>query len=318
MIRVLCVVSLWLFAVAAHAQFPSRPVKIIVPFPPGQGADIGARLLADGLTNVWKQQVVVENRAGGGGVPGMLAGKDAPADGHTITIGTSGTVGVNPGLYKKLAYDPFRDFAMVHGLFFAPLIIVANPGAPYKTLRDLLDAAKKNPGKIQWALPGNGTAQHLTGELLKFHAGVDIVPVFYKGSGPAMTDLLGGQVILMIDTLASSLPHIRAGKLRPLAMTGAERVPQVPDVPTVAEQGFPGFDGIGWSGLLVPKATPPDIVSAISGAANRVLTDPSMQARFIERALIADARGAKEWAEFVKLEMVKWAEVIRKANLREE
>jgi len=241
------------FSLFAQAQpYPNRPVKMIVPFPPGQATDIVARLVADRLAAAWGQGVVVENRGGGGGVPAMMAIREAQPDGYTIGFGTSGTIGVNPGIYSKLPYDPQKDFAMVGGVFTVPLMIVAHPSMPQNTLKDLVDAAKKAPGTINWAIPGTGTSQHLTGELFRSVVGVDLVGIPYKGSGPAVTDVLGGQVPLMFDSLASSLPHIKAGKLKAIAMTTLRRVPQLPEVPTVAESGYPGFEGVGWGGLIVP------------------------------------------------------------------
>ena len=305
-------------AALAQAAFPSKPVRMVVPFPPGQATDIVARLLADALTKQWGQQVIVENRAGGASIPGMLQGRDAAPDGHTITFGTSGSIGINPSLYPTLPYDPPRDFAMVGGVFIVPLMIVAHPSAPYANLKEMIAAAKKDPGKLDWAYAGTGTSQHLTGELFKVRAGVDILGVTYKGSGPAMTDLLGGQVKLMVDSLASALPHIKAGKIRALAMTTPQRVPQLPDVPTVAESGYPGFDGVGWGGLVVPKATPAALVERIGADVRRALADPVMQQRIIDRGAIPDPRGPREWTDFVSAEIVKWGEVVRRANLKPE
>ncbi len=308
-----------LFTTAVNAQaYPARPVKLMVPFPPGQATDIVARMVAERLTTVWGQSVVVENRAGGGGVPGMLAGRDAPADGYTITLGTSGTIGVNPGIYAKLAYDPVKEFAMVGGMFTVPLMLVAHPTLPYNNLKELVDAAKKAPGTINWAYPGTGTSQHLTGELFKSLAAIDLTGIPYKGSGPAMTDLLGAQVRLMMDRLASSLPHIKAGKIKAIAMTTAQRVPQLPDVPTVAESGFPGFEGVGWGGLVVPIATPKDIVDKISGDVRRILLDPAMQARIVERGAIADPRTAAEFTAFARAEVVKWAAIAKQSKIQVE
>lgn len=308
-----------LFTTAVNAQaYPARPVKLMVPFPPGQATDIVARMVAERLTTVWGQSVVVENRAGGGGVPGMLAGRDAPADGYTITLGTSGTIGVNPGIYAKLAYDPVKEFAMVGGMFTVPLMLVAHPTLPYNNLKELVDAAKKAPGTINWAYPGTGTSQHLTGELFKSLAAIDLTGIPYKGSGPAMTDLLGAQVRLMMDSLASSLPHIKAGKIKAIAMTTAQRVPQLPDVPTVAESGFPGFEGVGWGGLVVPIATPKDIVDKISGDVRRILLDPAMQARIVERGAIADPRTAAEFTAFARAEVVKWAAIAKQSKIQVE
>ncbi len=308
-----------LLAAPAHAQaYPNRTVRMVVPFPAGQATDIVARMLAERLTTVWGQPVIVDNRGGGGGVPGMIAGRDAPADGYTITLGTSGTIGVNPSLYPKLPYDPHRDFAMVGGMMTVPLMLVAHPSFPFGTLKDLVDGAKKAPGTINWAFPGTGTAQHLTGELFKSRAGVDLVGVPYKGSGPAMTDLLGGQVTLMLDSLASALPHLKAGKLKAIAMTSAARVPQLPDVPTVAESGFTGFEGVGWGGLVMPIATPRDIVEKISADVRRILQDPAMQARIADRGAVADTRNSAEFAAFVKAENIKWAEIVKLAKIQVE
>ena len=306
-----------LVSAPAHAQgFPAKPVRLIVPFPPGQATDIVARMVGERLTAAWGQTVIVDNRAGGGGVPGTMAGRDAPADGYTLLMGTSGTIGVNPGIYAKLPYDPLKEFAMVGGMFTVPLMLVAHPSLPYNTVRELVAAAKKAPGTLNWAFPGTGTSQHLTGELFKFRAGVDLVGIPYKGSGPAMTDLLGGQVTLMMDSLASALPHIKSGKIKAIAMSSAERVPQLPEVPTIAESGYPGFDGVGWGGLVIPIATPRDLVEKIGGDVRRILLDPAMQARIVERGAIADPKGPAEFAAFVRAEIVKWGDIAKKANIR--
>lgn len=302
--------------VQAQAPYPSRPVRMIVPFPPGQATDIVARLLGDALTRNWNQQVIIDNRGGGGGVPGMLAGRDAQADGYTVTFGSSGTIGVNPSLYSNLPYAPLKDFAMVNGVFIVPLMIVAQSASPYGSLKAVVDAAKKDPGKLNWGYAGAGTSQHLTGELFKYRTGLDIVGVLYKGSGPMMTDLLGGQVTLAVDSLASALPQIKGGKLRALAMTSAQRVPQLPDVPTVSELGYPGFDGVGWAGLVAPRGTPPEIVEKIGADVRKLLGDPAVRDRIIERGAIPDPRGPKEFGEFVAAEIVKWGEIVKRSNLK--
>lgn len=297
----------------AQDSYPNKPVKLIVPFPPGQATDIVGRLLADGLTKEWGQPVIVDNR--GNTIVGMLDGKKAPADGYTITFGTSGTLGVNPSLYSKLQYGP-KDFEMVNGVFIVPLMIVAHPSFPYNNVTELIAAAKKEPNKFNIGYAGTGTSQHLTGELFKSSAQVEMTGVNYKGSGPAMTDLLGGQIPLLVDSLASALPHVKAGKIKALAMTSAQRVPQLPDVPTVAEAGLPGFDGSGWGGLVVPAGTPPAVVAKISADVQKLLRDPEFQQKIIARGAIPDPRGAKEWSAFVDSEVVKWGDVIKKANLK--
>jgi tripartite-type tricarboxylate transporter receptor subunit TctC len=301
------------FQSLAQGAYPNKPVKLIVPFPPGQATDIVGRLLADGLTKEWGQPVVVENK--GNTIVGMLDGKKAPADGYTITFGTSGTLGVNPSLYSKLQYGP-KDFVMVNGVFIVPLMIVAHPSFPYNNVKELIAAAKKEPNKFNIGYAGTGTSQHLTGELFKSSANVEMTGVNYKGSGPAMTDLLGGQIPLLVDSLASALPQVKAGKIKALAMTSAQRVPQLPNVPTVAEAGLPGFDGSGWGGLVVPAGTPPAVVAKISADVQKLLRDPEFQQKIIDRGAIPDPRGAKEWSAFVDSEVIKWGDVIKKANLK--
>lgn len=253
-------------SVPAYAQvnYPTKPVRMIVPFPAGQATDVIARLVADSLSKMWGQPVVVINQAG---VPGILAGRDAPADGYTITIGTSGTLAVTPNLYAKPPYDPIKDFVMVNAAAATPMIITASPSLPYNTLKELVDAAKKEPGKLNIGYGGVNNTQHLTGELFKFRAGIDMVGINYKGSAAAVTDLLGGQIQLLVDSLTATLPHIKSGKIKPIAIAALQRAPQLPNVPTVAELGYPGFEGIGWQGLIVPKGTPPEIVEKISPAA---------------------------------------------------
>jgi tripartite-type tricarboxylate transporter receptor subunit TctC len=300
----------------AQENFPSRPVRIIVPFPPGQAADIFARLLAERLSVVWKQQVVVENRAGGGGVPGIVAGKTATPDGYTLTMGTSGTLGVNPGIYSNLPYDPLKDFAPVSNVFIAPLVVLAHPDAPFKTLSELVDLARKSPGKFDYASSGTGTAQHLSAELFKSRAGISLTHIAYRGSGPAMTDLLAGQIPLMFDSVTSALAQVRAGKLRALAVTTANRVSQLPQVPTVAESGFPGFFAVGWSGIVAPIATPKPILAKLSTDIQAVLREPEFAAKVIERGSIPDPNTAEVYAAFIGDEMAKWKKVAQIANVK--
>ncbi len=308
---------LGLVAQVAVAQgFPSKAVRVIVPFPPGQAADIFSRIAAERLSQLWGQPMVVENRAGGGGVPGIMAGKQAAPDGYTIIVGTSGTLGVNPGIYSSLPYDPLKDFVAASNLFIVPLVLVAHPDFAPKTIAELVAAAKTKPGSINFASAGPGTAQHLTGELFKSRAGIDLVHVPYKGSGPGMTDLMGGQVPLMVDSLASALPHIRSGRIRSIAVTTAERVPQLPEVPTVAESGYPGFEGSGWSGFILPAGTPREIVEKISSDTQAVLREPGIRERFIERGGIPDPRTPRQYTEFIRAEIVKWGEVARIARVR--
>ncbi len=310
--------SLALLAGPAWSQsgYPTKPVRIIVPFPPGQAADTFSRMLAERLTALWGQQVVVENRGGGGGVPGVMAVKDAPPDGYTWLVGTSGTLGVNPSVYAKIPYDPLKDFAPASNIFIVPLVIVAHPSFAPNTVAELVAAAKKAPGTINFASAGPGTAQHMTGELFKLRAGIDLVHIPYKGSGPGITDLVGGQVPIMFDSVTSALPHIKSGRAKVIAVTTAQRIAQLPDVPTVAESGYPGFEGVGWSGIVLPAATPREIVERVSADIQKLLNDPQLRERMLDRGGIPDPRTPQGYADFLRSEIEKWAQVAKAANVR--
>ena len=268
----------------AQAPWPSKPVRFIVPFPPGQAADIFARLMAERLTDVWKQQVVVENKAGGSGIPATETGKAAAPDGYTVMVVSSGTFGVNPSLYPDLPYKPLVDFKPISNIFLVPLVIVAHPDFPARTLGELIELARKEPGKLSYASAGPGTSQHLSMELFKLRAKVDIEHIPYKGSGPAMADLLGGHVKLMMDSTASALNAIRDGRIKALAVTTGRRAPAPLDtIPTIGET-IPGFDAAGWSGLAAPVRTPTEIVDRISRDVQALLRDPAVIRQIEERA----------------------------------
>lgn len=303
-------------ALAAQAQYPNRAVKIIVPYPAGQATDIATRIVGEALAREWNQGVVIENIGGGAAIPGVVTAKNAPADGYTLLAGTSAAWVVNPAIMEKLPYDPFNDFVQIGPVFRNPLIIVANDKAPYKNLKDMVDAAKKNPGKLNWGYPGAGTTQHLTGELFKQVAGVDIQGVMYKGSAQAVQDLLGDQIQLSVDGIGPNLPHIKTGKLKALASTGSARAAQLPDVPTVAEQGYPGFSGEGWGGLVVVKGTPNDIVLKIAKDLAKVMHDPAVQEKLIKAGLAVDNQPRDEWMKWTKETLVTWGDVARKNNIK--
>ena len=286
---------------------------MIVAFPPGNSTDIVARLVADELTKVWGRQVVIDNRAGGNNIPGTLAGKNAPPDGHTITFATSASIGVNPSLYTNLPYDPPKDFAMVHGVFTVPWIIVAHPSA-YNSLKEVVDAAKKSPGTLQMGY--GATSLQLGAELFKYRTGITMQGIPYKGSAPAITDLLGAQIVLLYDTVAATMPHVKAGKLKALSVMTPKRVPLLPDVPTATELGYAGVEAYGWGGMVVPKATPNAVVQKISGDVGRIMNDPAMQQKILERGAVPDPRGPKEWTAFVNSELVKWADIVKRANVK--
>lgn len=295
-------------------SYPSRTVRIVVPFPTGQATDIIARLLAERLSDRWGQSVYVDNKGGGASIPGMIAGRDAAADGYTITFASSTTTAVNEALYPKLPYKMKRDFVPLAPVFTQPWLIVAHPSAPYGNLKDLVDAAKKEPGKLTWGFGAN--ALEMAAELFKDRAGVDILGVSYKGSGQTVTDLVGGHIPLGLETMASTLPQIKAGRLKVLASLSDKRSSQLPDVPTVAEQGYPGFLSFGWAGLFAPKDTPPEIVEKISLDVQAILGDPSVQQAIHDRGSEPDLRNRSEWSSFVEAETVKWAAVIKKGKIK--
>lgn len=309
--------ALLAFAGLAAAQpYPARTVKLIVPFPAGQATDLAARIIAESLSKEWGQSVVVENVGGGAGIPGMVQMKNAAPDGYTLGMGTSAVLVVNPAIMEKVPYDAMNDYTFIGPVFRNPLIIVASEKSPYKTLKDLVDAAKKNPGKLNWGYPGAGTTQHLTGELFKQVAGVDIQGIMYKGSAAAVQDLLGGQIELSVDGIGPNLPHIRSGKLRALASTGEQRASQLPDVPTVAEQGFPGFSGEGWGGMVMPKGVPADIAAKVSRDLSKVMSDPAVQERLTKAGLAVDNMPRDQWIAFAKKTHALWGDVARRNNIK--
>ncbi|MBN9427343.1 MAG: tripartite tricarboxylate transporter substrate binding protein [Burkholderiales bacterium] len=306
---------LWAMPAQADPKYPERPVKVIASFPAGQATDVAARLLADALAKEWNAPVVVQNQAGGLGVPAMLALKNAPGDGYTLGIGTTGTMATNAYLLKDLPYSPLADYTLVAPFFTAPLVVIASPAAPFKTLRELTEFAKRRPDTVTWAIPGSGSAQHIAGERLFQQAGIALQRVSYKGSGPALQDLIGGQVMLMTDSLSASLSLIESGRVVPLAVTSAQRVPQLPNVPTVAELGFPGFNAYGWGGVLAPASTPEPIVKKIADAVRKVMADPAFQERLQGRALAADLSSPQEWQGFVKSQIDQIREVLTRVGV---
>ena len=317
--RTLLGAALALPALAARAQgsdWPSRPVRMIVPFPPGQAADLFARVMAEELSKRWPQRVVVENRAGGAGAIGMEAVARATPDGYTLGIGTSGTLGVNPSVMARLPYDAEKDFAAITNIFTLPLVFVAHPSFEARDMAGLVAMAKAAPGQVQYASAGPGTAQDMTAEMLAHRLGLRMTHVPYRGSGPAMADLLAGNVKLMVDSLASALPHIQAGRIRAIAVTGRARTPQLADVPTVAETVSPGFEALGWSGIVAPANTPAELIQRINADAVAILRDPAIAARMVQLGGFPDPGTPAEYARFINAEIAKWREVARAANVR--
>jgi tripartite-type tricarboxylate transporter receptor subunit TctC len=300
----------------AQGEFPSRPVRVIVPFPPGQAADIFGRLMADELSKRWPQRVVVENRAGGAGAIGMEAVARAVPDGYTLGVGTSGTLGVNPSVMARLPYDAERDFAAVTNIFTLPLVFVAHPSFAAADMAGLVAIARRAPNAVQYASAGPGTAQHMTAEMLAHRLGLVMQHVPYRGSGPAMADLVAGNVKVMVDSLASALPHIAAGRIRAIGITGRGRAPQLPEVPTVAETVSPGFEALGWSGLVAPAGTPEAVIHRINADAVAILRDPAIAGRMVEMGGFPDPGTPEEYGRFISAEIAKWRAVARAANVR--
>jgi tripartite-type tricarboxylate transporter receptor subunit TctC len=300
----------------AQPAYPTRPVKMLVPHPAGQAADIFARLLAERLSAAWGQQLIVDNRPGGAGLPAIAALKAAKPDGYTMMMGSSSTLAINASTFANLPYDALRDFAPVSNVVMAPFVLVANRRFPATTLAELVTLARRDPGRITFASTGAGSAQHMTGELFRARAGIRITHVPYKGSAAGMTDLIGGQVPLMFDSVAAALPFIRSGQVKAIAVTVAQRVPQLPAVPTIAESGYPGFEGAGWAGIVLPAAAPRAIVAKVSADIRSVLNEPALRAGIIERGAIPDPQSPEDFAAFIRSETAKWKGVAQEAQVR--
>jgi len=302
---------------AANAQpFPSKPVRIINPFAPGGATDIIARQMAQKLAETWGQAVVVENRAGASGAIGVEMVAKSPPDGYTLLIATQTTHAANPALYPKLPYDASRDFAPLTLAGSTPLALMVRPSLPVSSVKELVEFAKKNPAKLIYASGGNGTSQHLTGELMKSMSSTYMLHIPYRGAGPALTDLLGGQVDLMFDNLPTALPHIKAGKLRGLAVTSAARSPLAPELPTMAESGLPGFELSTWFAFYAPAGTPRAIVDQIAGDMRRVLAQPDMKERLAGIGVDIKASTPDELATFQRAELAKWGKIIKDSGAK--
>ena len=295
---------------SALAQaYPTKPVTIIVPFAAGGTTDILARIIGQALTAELGQSVVVDNRAGAGGnIGGQAAAKAAP-DGHTLFMGTVGTHAINASLYKKMPFDPVKDFAPLTRVANVPNLLVANPAQPYKSVKDLIAYAKANPGKVNFGSSGNGSSIHLSGELFKSLAKVDMQHVPYKGSAPAVTDLLGNQIGIMFDNMPSAIQHVRSGKLVPLAVTTAKRSPELPNVPTIAEAGVPGYEATSWFGMFAPAGTPAPVLAKLNAAIVKVLAQPDVKKKINEQGAEVYSETPEQFAAFIQAESVKWGKV---------
>jgi tripartite-type tricarboxylate transporter receptor subunit TctC len=303
---------------AAENPYPVRPVRFIVPFAPGGSTDTLARTLAQRLSDALGQQVVVDNRSGGNGNIGTEIVARALPDGHTILLGYIANLGIGPSLYAKLPYDPVRDFAPVTQLAVAPNILVAHPSVPVKSVRELVAYTRANPQKVNYASAAVASLGHLAGELLNSSAGIHMQHVPYKGSGQAVIDLLAGQVQIMFSGMSSVMPHIKAGKLRPLAVTGAQRSPATPDVPTIAEAGYPGFEASAWYGVLAPAGTPKAIVARLNTEILRVLKIPEVKERLENVGFELVGGTPDAFAAYIRSEIEKWARVVKASGIKAE
>jgi tripartite-type tricarboxylate transporter receptor subunit TctC len=304
-------------AAGASAQgYPSKQVRIIVPQAPGGASDALSRIIAAKLGEKWGQQVIVENRAGAGGNIGTAEAAKAPADGHTLLLGYIGTNAINPSLYHNLAWDPIRDFVPVATLAAVPFVVVVNPSLAVNTTQELIASARAANGKLTYSSAGNGSVNHLLGEMFDSAAGVKMTHVPYKGAGPALADLIGGQVQVSFTSMPSAIGHIKGGKLRAIAVTSRARSETLPDLPTLAESGLPGFDVNPWFGLFAPAATPAAIVSQINREINDMLATADLRARFASQGAVPLATSPAEFAALLKQDIEKWAKVVKDSGAK--
>ena len=305
----------------AQTAWPSKPVRIVVPFAPGGTTDILARAMAPELSRAFGQSFIVENRAGAGGNVGAEVVAKSPADGYTLLMGTVGTHGINRALYPKLPYDPLKDFAPVTLVAGVPNVMVMNTDRAkalgINTVADFIRYAKAHPGKLSMASSGNGTSIHLAGELFKSRTGIYMTHIPYRGSGPALLDLVAGNTDVMFDNLPSALPQIKAGKLKAFAVTSAERSAAVPDLPTIAEAaGLKGFDASSWFGLLAPAGTPADIVNRIQQETAKALASPAVKEKLLAQGAIPGGNTPQEFARMIESEHIKWAGVVKASGAK--
>ncbi len=304
-------------SISAQAQpYPSKPIRFVVPYPAGGPLDTVARLLGQKVSESTKQPVIVDNKPGAGGNIGADAVAKAPADGYTILMGAVATHAINPTLYSSIPYDAIKDFIPVTQVASTPNVLVVNPSVPATNVREFIAYAKANPGKLNFGSGSTGSAGHLAGELFKTMAGVDMVHVPYKGAAPAMSDLMGGQIQLMFDNLASSLAQVRAGKVKALAVTTAKRSALAPELPTIAESGLPGFDISTWFGIFVPAGTPREVVARLHGEFTRALAMPDLREKMMSLGAEPVGSTPEEFANYIRSEADKYARVIKASGAR--
>lgn len=308
-----------IFGETALAQsFPSKPVRLIVPFPPGGTADTMSRVIASELSGSLGQQVIVENRPGAGGTLGTEMAARSPADGYTIVLGTISTLAIAPNFYSNVGYDPARSFAPISLVARLPYLIFVSSSVPVHSLQELIGLAKSNPGRLNFASAGNGTLLHIAGEMFKTMASVELVHVPYKGDAAAITDLISGQVQVMFDGLGPYQQYVQAGKLRVLAAASRERHPQLPDVPTAAEAGLPGYEVVAWFGFLAPTGTPPEIVGRLNTDVVKALGKEQIREALSRRGMDAGGNSPADFSSLISAEIAKWSRAVKASGLKPE
>jgi tripartite-type tricarboxylate transporter receptor subunit TctC len=306
-------------APALSQSYPAKPIRLIVPGPPGSVTDVRARWLSEKLTPVLGQVVVVENRAGAGGNIGSEAAAKSAPDGYTMLLVHQGTLAINPHVYgSSLGYDPLADLAPITRLTLNPLLLAVHPSVPANSVADLIRLAKEKPGQLNYGSPGNGTPPHMAGELFKSMAGIDVTHVPYKGGAAALADLVAGRLTYSIEGMAIQLAQVKSGRLRALAVTGTQRTAAVPEVPTVAESGVPGYEYLAWTGVAVPAATPKPIIAKLHADIARTLRTPEAHAWLAASGAEAGGEPPEEFAAFIKAEYEKWGKVVREAGIKAE
>jgi tripartite-type tricarboxylate transporter receptor subunit TctC len=317
--KTLCAVLLFALAwtpIASADNYPSKPIKIIVPFAAGGSMDTLARLFGEKLKQAWGQPVIVDNRPGATGIIGTTLAAQAPADGYTLLMVASATMAINPSVFRKLSYDPLKDFAPIMLFVDAPILLVAHPSVRAQSVKQLIALAKAKPGELSFASAGNGSAQHLAGELFKSMAGIDITHVAYKGSAPAIADLLGGQVSLMFDVMPTVIEHVKAGKLRAIAAAGAKRSPLLPEIPTIAEAGLADFEAHSWYGIAAPAKTPRMLVDKLHAQFKQALRTPQLRSRLLELGLEPVGNTPQEFNALIQSEQARYAKLVKAAGVR--
>ena len=309
--------ALVLAPVTLRAQsYPSKPIRLIIPFPPGGSTDILGRSLAQKLSEAWGQQVLVDNRGGAGGTIGADLAAKAPADGYTLLMGHIGTLAVNVSLYPKLSYDPVRDFAPVSLVALVPNVLVVHPALPVKNVSELIAYAKANPDKLNYSSGGNGSAAHLAVEYFKLQTKTEIVHVPYKGTGPSVTDLIAGQVSMTMTGAPAVMPHVQSGRIRALGVSSPQRIPALAQIPSVAEAGVQGFDATQWYGVVAPAGTPKDVVAKLNAEIRKIMQSKEMLDRLNTEGAIAAAGTPEQFGAYIKNEIMRWGVVVKAAGMK--